>query len=253
MSKNFFKNTKIFLCTILLCAILFSVAIIPTGIFSPALNSTITAEAPNYTVPYQRRGDIFLCVCVDTFPFFFAVTLKPNLSSSEVVCMPVSSVQNSTFKLKSPLTKQNISDFLGKSVDGMIRLSSNSFLNWVDRVGGVTADTPYGLPAPSGANQTLALNEKLHLYGKSIITLFSQTNHPDRERLLYAAELFAGLLKAEISDFTKEDYLFLKNNGETDISYSDFYDNTDILSACAKEVTHIAPEGVWMNDWYYLQ
>lgn len=253
MPKKFFKNANIFICTVLLCTLLFAISIIPTGILKTNSSSAIVAEAPNYTAPYQKRSNAFLCICIDNFPFFFAVTLKPNISSTEVVCIPVFSVQNSISPLKYPLTKQVVSEFLGKSVDGMIKLSPNAFLNWADRVGGVTANTPYGFPAPSGTNQTLTSNEQLHLYGKSIVTLFLQTKHPDRDRLLYYAELFAGLLKSEICNFTKEDYLFLKNNGETDISYSDFFDNTDILYACSKEFTHTAPEGVWINDWYYLQ
>lgn len=252
MPRKTKKRLLPFIYSFLICALLFG-GIIPLAGLPFDEGESVAAELP-YTAAYDtRHSDIRILVTVDPLPVFFLVTLMPSRTAFDVLCLPICAMQNSTTALPTPLTKTGVADFLGQPIDHSISLGASAFGALVDRAGGITVDTPYGLPAPSGNGRLLAGDEPLHLYGRSVITLLAAEPNPDHDRLLYAAELLALVLKNYLSDFDKESYYFLKNEGTTDISYPQYYDHASLVEACTAHVTFTAPNGVWINDFYYLQ
>ena len=252
MPRTASGNLRLFIASFLVCALLFG-CILSLSHLPLHKKTAIAADIPYAKAYDTRHSDIRILLTVEHLPVFFLLTLMPNRTASALLCLPIRSIQNSTTRLITPLTKSGISKFLGLSGDAVITLTDSALQRLVDHAGGITVDTPYGLPAPSGNGSLLAADEPLHLYGQSVVALLSSEAHPDYDRLTYSAELIGRVAQNFLADFPPEKYYFLKNETKTDISYSNYYDHAALIEACATTMTFTAPTGVWLNEDYYLQ
>lgn len=185
-------------------------------------------------------------------PLLFLLTFNPRVGSCAVVCLPTASVRNSTEFFDSEHSRLSANRFFSCEIDRTVKMELSALSALINRVGGVTADTPYGFPSPSGSGRLIAGEETLHLYGGALTALLCQETAPDKDRLAYYAELIALVCREYLTDFSEKDYLFLTENAVTDISYTDFYDHAADLTRCFQTLSFSAVNGVWINDFYYI-
>lgn len=115
-----------------------------------------------------------------------------------------------------------------------INFNIEGFKNVVNYLNGVEIETPYGLPSPANTDIIIATDEKLFVYGASLAALFCNKAAPSAERLSYYCYALGELCLKFIKEGDTELYKFLNENCETNVSYTDYYDNYKYLKETIK-------------------
>lgn len=243
------KHKKIwyFFRSMAISLILFFAMTIPE--FLPLPSDDIAADIPYTSAGYNLKKSSFLLLVAD-LPVDFAVNIDSSYGVN-VFCFPKAAIKNSRPDYAESDPKKRAALF-GKNCKRMVELTVDNLKTLTDHVGGITANTPYGLPSPSGNGVTIALDEKLHFYGSSLVAILKKESNPDKKRMVYYGELVARITLGFLKRYDKENYLFLKSISKTDISYTDYYDYAPFFVTMGDNVTSDAPDGVWIAENYYL-
>ncbi len=252
MQKRMKKSWCAFLltfasCTLLFCGILF----LQSGI-SPSKEVAQPYTSAPYSPAYSK-GKTAIFIKIEDLSVCFLLEWIPSQSSGTVTCIPKASVKESTKHLSPNPTLPQLSDFFTTDIDFTITMSQEIFSHLFEQVGGISAPTPYGLPAPSQCGAPFTTGETVQLYGHTFLDLIKAEPAPDTQRLLYYANLFSLLCKAYLTDFIPEKYHYIKENANTNISYIHYYDHRSEIERCAAALSVRSCDGVWLNEHYYLQ
>lgn len=254
MAEFFRKKLLPFLISFLSCGLIYTVVALVCILPS---SQTLSAQQNLNDQPYySAKADSLKCnilVTLSDTPYCFFISLNSENSQCEILFFTTSCVKNSSTEFDVTNIKHSAEAFFGLTTDRFITLNANSFSDFIDLVGGVTLQTPYGLTSPANKEKYIAADEELHFFGDTALEIMLFENKPDTERLTYYAKITALACSAALKDFKSEAFEFIINNCKTDISYIDFYDNEENLSLCTENIKHSAPNGTWINHKYYLQ
>ena len=113
--------------------------------------------------------------------------------------------------------------------------------------------TPYGITSPSVPQKYISSQEVSTIFGFTFLSIINDNIFPDREKMSYYSEVVCQALKSILSDFSKHDLDFLNDKLKLNISYIDYYNNRTVVENCFQELIYSAPEGVWINEKYFLK
>lgn len=242
------KKIKVFFSVIIICSALFSL----TGITLIRIPKSKTVAKEQYSgIPYSSNS-ITLFLKATELPVCFLIELNPKLESANVTALPSLSVKSSSVFLNDKETKNDYSGFFNCSVDYVLTIDNKALTEIINISNGITANTPFGLPSPSGNGKLIAENECLHIYGDTLINIMAFEKQPKSEHLKYYSELMGLVLKEFISEFTEDKYILLKEHSVIDISFPKYYNNKTSVQACAKNITASFVDGVWIDNYYYV-
>ena len=196
------------LITFLICFFIFLTAMLYFVIPKPTNEKT--AQKAQSSVPYYNNSgatiqNAIILLKIENCPIKFFITLSPKASTLSV-------------NYEEPINTD-------KKYTHCITFERNGFENTVNFLGGVEIETPYGLPCPAKNKKIIAKDEKLLAFGASLGELLTTEPAPSNERKSYYCYVVKELCLKFFSNCTTESYKFLKKNCETDISYTEFYDN----------------------------
>lgn len=243
------KSFLYFLVSFFVCFATCSTTFIPLLI--PQKQETKPADTNYPFATYQNLNVDIVLVLTDA-PLDFYIELSTSASLCRVTAFPKRLVKKSTEFLKDSASPKEKAKFLDKNIDRSIVLSTEVLKNLTDFLGGIVCDTPYGLPSPAKEKTTIALNETLLMYGSSIVAIIKSVPFPDSERAKYSSKLISLIVQKFLKNADMEAYLLLENSSETDISYSDYYDNRSLLSVASKYTEYSSYDGLWIKENFYL-
>ena len=179
-------------------------------IFIPQTTKYETAEKTESLIDYfeSELKDITIIVSVENCPVDFLINIYPKQKDIYVEHSNGSNNQNTR----------------------TIRFNVSGFENVINYINGIEIETPYGLPSPTKNQTIIAKDEKVLAYGASIGEIITGEASPSRERKEYYCYIFEEICIKFLKDCTPERYKFLKQNCETDISYTEFYNNYKYLN-----------------------
>lgn len=242
------KKIKVFFSVIIICSALFSL----TGISLIRIPESKSVAKEQYSgIPYSSNS-ITLFLKTNELPVCFLIQLNPKLKSTNVTTLPSLSVKNSSIYLKDKKTKNDYSEFFNRSIDYILTADNKALTEIIDISNGITANTPYGLPSPSGNGKLIAENENLHIYGGTVINILDFEKQPKIEHLKYYSELIGLVLKNFLTEFTENKYILLKERSVIDMSFSEYYNNKAAVQACTETITASFVDGVWIDNYYYI-
>lgn len=248
MLKPTLSPLKAFLFSFVICLIVCFIAVAPIFISS---NDTVAPADTKYTsVPYNTVSTSIIISLKDA-PVDFLVEIGTAFGC-KVTCFTKALVKNSTEQLPPTATEYEKVHFWGKSAKRKILLDTNALARIINKLGGITCDTPYGLTSPAGGGTTIAMDETLHFYGSSVAEMLLSESQPNYEKMCFYANLIGLTVSAFLNAADMENYLLLNSITNTDISYKDYYDNCATLISASTPVTTTALKGVWINDKYYI-
>lgn len=248
MLKVASKPFWVFLLSFTVCLLVCFIAVAP--MFISSAEQTVAADVPYTSAPYKNiNTTVILCLKDTAVDFIIEIS---TVFGCRVTCFPKRAVKNSTQDLPKDINEYEKARFFGKSADRKILADTNTIVRMVNSLGGITCDTPYGLPAPSGNNNTIALNERLHFYGSTVAEMLLSEAEPNYEKLCFYAKLIGLITSKFLSEAKTENYILLNSLSDTDISYKDYYDNCAMLTAASSNITSLATSGVWINGKYYI-
>ena len=248
MFKPFKKPISAFLFSFAICLLSCFIAAVP--LFTKENNQTTAADVPFTSAPYNDISATVILSLNDA-PVDFIIEISTAFGI-KVTCFPKLAIKNSNEQLPKDVAEYEKAKFLGKSADRKILANTDLCVRITNTLGGITCETPYGLPAPSGNKNTLALDETLHFYGSSVAEMLLAENEPDYERMCFYAKLIALITGKFLTAADTKNYFLLNSLSDTDISYKDYYDNCTTLKAAVKDITATAVNGVWINNKYYI-
>ena len=248
MLKPTSKPFRVFLFSFFACLSICFIAVVP--IFISQEKQTVVADTPYASAPYKNISTTLLLSIKDA-PVDFVIEIS-TASGCRITCFPKAAVKNSTEHLHDNSNEYEKARFLGKTADRKISANTDTVIRLVNKLGGITCDTPYGLPAPSGNNNTIALDEKLHFYGSSVAEMLLCENEPNYEKMCFYAKLIGIITAKFLNQANTENYILLNSLSSTDISYKDYYDNCGALTAASCNITAESCMGVWINGKYYI-
>lgn len=192
--------------SLLICFFMFFMVIL--CLFIPKNPHHMPAEKSESSIPYSSPLPIpssTILLQIENCPVRFLIKTSPKKANLSVTCTEDfpsenKSIRNISFKL-------------------------DEFENTVNYLGGVEIETPYGLPCPAKNKKIIAKDEKLLVHGASLGEILTIEATPSTERKNYYCYVIKELCLEFFSECTPESYKFLKQNCETDISYTEFYDN----------------------------
>ncbi len=249
MNKLKRKNFLYFVVSFFLCFATCSATFIPLII--PQKQETKPADT-NYSYATYENLSVDIILVLTDAPLDFYIKLNTSASMCRVTAFAKKSVKNSTQFLSASASPKEKAKFFDKSIDRSIILNTEALTNLTDFLGGIVCDTPYGLPSPAKEKTAIALNETLLMYGSSAMAIIKSEPFPDSERAKYSAKIIALIVQKFLKAADMEAYLLLENSGETDISYSDYYDNRSLLSVAGKYIEHSSYGGLWIKENFYL-
>lgn len=248
MFKPFKKPISSFLFSFAICLLSCFTAAVP--LFVKDNNQTTAVEVPFTSAPYNDITTTVILGLKDA-PVDFIIEISTTFGL-KITCFPKLAIKNSNEQLPKGATEYEKVTFLGKSADRKILANTNLCVRLTNTLGGITCETPYGLPAPSGNKNLLALDETLHFYGSSVAEMLLSENEPDYEKMCFYAKLIGLITGKFLTAADTENYFLLNSLSDTDISYKDYYDNCATLKASVKDITATAVNGVWINNKYYI-
>ena len=254
MAKFFKEKIIPFTVSFFSCGLIYTVitlaCIIPQ---SRTLNVQQSLSEQPYYSPKAERLKSSILVVISNTPYCFFVNLDSANSKCEVLFFTTSCIKNSSIEFDVTNIRQSAKAFFGLAADHFITLSTDNLSAFIDLVGGVTAETPYGHTSPANENKYIAGNEELHFFGDTALSILLSEVKPDTEHLIYYAKIIALSCSTALKNYKRKAFDFIIEKCKTDISYMDFYDNEVNLSLCAENIQYSAPKGAWLNDKYYLQ
>lgn len=249
MKKRPLKGFFVFALTVTVCSALCLV------ISSPLIfehKEDIPADEPYLSAEYYK-GKISLLFILKDAPVNFNIEFSPSRETCKVTCFPKALVKKSTTELNSNADANDICEFLDLDIDRNILCELSALSEITDEAGGIIADTPYGLPSPSGNGNILAINERIRIYGNALRQIIATEATPSKDQMTYYSELIALLCQNFLKTADSQKYLFLKERTETDITYVDYYNNSDAIIKSVKNIKFSSLSGTWINEKYYLQ
>lgn len=224
--KNLFKNIIIGTISFTICFFIFFIIMIYPNFTSNSAKEAALKNQPSVTYsPPDSVETISVKISIDGCPVDFLLKILPKNQKLNIECRPTFLINSKEKKAigyeKSEYTKRISFSLLG-------------FENMVNFLGGIEIETPYGLPSPAQNNEILAKDEKLFVYGASLSALFCEADNPTTERMSYYCYAFGEVSLKFLNNGNTELYKFLKKNCETDISYTDYYDNYKSLKTAIK-------------------
>ncbi len=204
--KNFTNYILTGFISLLICFFMFFAVM--SYLFIPKGNKSEMVAKTNSSVPYSptiEMPKVSLFIKIENCPVAF--NLKISETNQKLLV-----THNENLSANEKNTRQITFDITG-------------FENTINYLGGVEIDTPYGLPSPAKNKKIIAENEKLLVYGASLGEILTSELNPSDERKSYYCYVIKELCVKFLKECTPESYKFLKRNCETDISYTEFYDN----------------------------
>lgn len=237
------------MCGIIYSALAFFCLVPKNSVFSTQNNYE---NEPYYSDKTNNLNSDIIVNLFDT-PFCFLLCLDSYAEKFEVLFFTTDSIKNSSEYFNTEKIKESSEKFFGITPKRTVTINSETFAKFIDILGGISAETTYGQTSPSNPDKCISLGEEAHFFGDAVIHLITDEPKPEYNRFLYYAEITALFCDNLLKSFNQNTFEFLVSNCKTDISYIDYYNNSDTLSLCAKNVKYFVPKGVWMNDKYYLQ
>lgn len=175
-------------------------------VFMPNSRESEVVQKNEYDIPYftDEAKNIPLFINIEYCPIDFLINISVKQKNISV---------------------NYITDFNNEENIKSIRFTHSGLENVINFLGGIEIETPYGLPSPYNDQTTLAKDERLLAFGTSIRKIFTEDASPTAEKKEYYCYILEELCIKFLDDCTTENYKFLKQNCETDISYTEFYDN----------------------------
>ena len=213
------KNTTTALISFLICFFIFS-AIMLYPLFSEKSEeqTALKNEVSVAYSPLPETEKIGIKITVEGCPIAFLITIMPKNGSLKTVC----------------ITNEDANANRKKEYSRKIAFTLKGFEDTVDFLGGVEIETPYGLPSPANTSLIIAKDERLFVYGASLGALLCQDAAPSKEKSAYFCYALGELCLKFIKEGDPELYKFLNQSSETDISYTDYYDNYKNLKETVK-------------------
>lgn len=248
MFKPTLMTLKVFLFSFAICLMVCFIAVLPIFISS---NDRVATVDTNYASAPYKAVSTSVIVSLKDAPVDFLLEIGTAFGC-RVTCFAKMMVKNSTEELPPDATQYEKARFWGKSAKHKILADTDTVARVVNKLGGITCDTPYGLTSPAGGDNTIALDETLHFYGSSVAEMLLAEDTPSYEMMCFYAKLIGLITSSFLTAANTENYILLNSITETDISYKDYYDNYQAFVSTANPVTAYAPKGVWINNKYYI-
>ena len=220
--KKFFKPITSGLISFCVCFLIFGLIIIYPFFSHSSEEKTALKNQPSivYKAP-QNYKTISIKIDIEECPVAFLLKILPKNQNLSITC-------------KSKSANGNIEVFKADEYSKQINFSLYGFENTVNFLGGVEIETPYGLPSPAKNDIIIAKDERLFVYGASLGALLCEEKIPTAERASYYCYVLGELCLKFLKEGSTQCYKFLNNNAETDISYTDYYDNYTSLKETIK-------------------
>ena len=211
--KLFYNNITTGIISFIISFLLFFTIMIYPFFTQKAEEKAALKNQPSvaYTPPRSEKTTN-VKINIENCPTDFLVKISPKSEKITVSCKSVS---------KEKYSKQ-------------ISFNTEGFKNVVNYLNGVEIETPYGLPSPANTDIIIAANERLFVYGASLAALLCNEASPTAERLTYCCYALGEVCLKFIKEGDTELYKFLNQNCETDISYTEYYDNYKALKETIK-------------------
>jgi len=187
-------------------------------LFIPNKSNHITAQKNETGIPYfysDKIKSVTFLISIENCPVDFFIDASSEHES-----------------LKVTHTAKNIA--AAKKYQKQIYFDIEGLENFVNYLGGIEIETPYGLPSPAKNKKIIAKNEKLLVYGVSLGEILTDESSPSDQRIAYYCYIIKELCFKFLSECTIDSYKFLKQNCKTDISYADFYDHYEAFKDIIK-------------------
>ena len=205
-TSNFIVTSLLsfFICSLMLLSVMLCL-FLPDGSDNTPYK---TAQKTESTIPYSYSADTKnaeVLISLENCPVDFLVKLSPKAGNVSVKTAPNNSLKDKSLKY--------------------ITFNVSGFENMINYLGGIEIETPYGLPNPAKNKKIIAKDELLTVYGASLGEILNGEPQPSIERKSYYCYIVEKICIAFLTDCTPERYKFLKQNCETNISYTEFYDS----------------------------
>lgn len=215
------KNVLTAITSFLICFLMFlAIIFYPLFIENSKEQTTLKNQASIAYSPLSDTEKLGIKITIEGCTINFLMTIMPKHKTIKIGCL--SNKNNSS--------KQ-------KEYKHQINFSLKGFENTVNFLGGVEIETPYGLPSPAKTNAIIAKDEKLFVYGASLGVLLCDEADLSAERINYYCYALGEVCLKFLKNGNTTLYKHLKNNSQTDISYTDYYDNYKYLKATIKSVS----------------
>jgi hypothetical protein len=175
-------------------------------IFTPSESNYKAAQKAQSLVPYFNVNTkiTYVKTSIENCAVDFLITISHKRKNVSVNCIEEFSAPENSYK--------------------SITFNLSGFENMVNSLGGIEIETPYGLPSPYKNKTIIAKDEKLLVYGSSLGEILTKKTITT-EMAEYYCYILEELCIKFLNDCTPESYTLLNQNCETNISYTDFYDN----------------------------
>lgn len=192
------------------------------------------------------KGDLAVSVLIDieNCPAEFLAKISLENQKVSLSCKPKKCVSKNG---------ESINGFNTDEYEKRIVFSELQFSDITNYLNGVELETPYGLPSPANDDITITKNERVMVYGASLLALLTKEKSPTSERMGYYCYALSEICLKFLKNCDLDHYKFLNNNSNTDISYTEFYDNFKYLKVGIKYTDYQAPNGYFENGMFYLK
>lgn len=239
-----------FIVAFTLFASLISVCLIPQDNTKFVAEQNLTESY--YTAPLPIISKKYLVEITD-LPLYLYISLNSSASECTVFTIPKNSVKNSTiiFDANSPL--KSCEKFFLLSPDTIISINSSLLEQLINLSGGINMPTPYGITSPSVPQKYISAQDVSTIFGFTFLSIIKDNTFPDQKRMSYYSEIICKALKSILSDFSQKDLVFFNEKINMRISYVDYYNNHKAVESCFDKLNFSSPEGVWINENYFLK
>ena len=241
----FFKKTITALISFLISIFLFLSVL--TLSFLPYNSKEQSVNNIKSDVPYSpSKSDLLVKILIDieNCPAEFLAKISLKNQKVSLSCRPKKCVSKNG---------ESINGFNTDEYEKRIAFSELQFSDIINYLNGVELETPYGLPSPANDDITLTKNERVMVYGASLLALLTKEKSPTNERMGYYCYALSEVCLKFLKNCDLDHYKFLNNNSNTDISYTEFYDNFKYLKEGIKYTDYQAPNRYFKNGMFYLK
>lgn len=253
--KNYMKQRLLYFSVSFLISFTLFASVISVCLISP--NKEIFVAEQNlkesyYAPPLAVLNKKYLVEITD-LPLYFYISLNSSTSECTVITIPKNSVKNSTVNLDTTEPLKGCEKFFSLSPDTLISINSSALEQFVNLSGGVNMPTPYGITAPASSHKFIAAHYTAMIFGCSFLSIINDDDLPNQNRMSYYSEIICRALESILSDFSQKDLAFFNEKIKLSISYVDYYNNHKSVENCFKKLCFSAPEGVWIQEKYFLK
>lgn len=253
--KYHIKQRLLYFSASFLIAFTLFASVISVCIISP--NKEIFVADQNlkesyYVPPLPVLNKKYL-VEITNLPLYFYISLNSSTSECTVITIPKSSVKNSTVNFDTNNPLENFEKFFSLSPDTLISINSSALEQFVNLSGGVNMPTPYGITSPANSHKLIATHDTATIFGCNFLSIISDDDLPNQNRMSYYSEIICRALESILSDFSQKDLAFFNEKIKLSISYVNYYNNHKSVENCFEKLRFSAPEGVWIQEKYFLK